>query len=295
MKRNTLARHVREGIKNIGRNGWMSFAAISAVTIMLFVVGVFALVILNMNNLVSAVEDDVEIRAFLESDTDAEEQEEVMQDIAAANAVENVSYLDRDEGLDQFIDSLGSEGAVYESIRDENPLNDALVIEASTPEHTEALATAVNDYTAIETVEYGESILTQLFTVTNYLRVIGAALIIGLLFSSIFLISNTIKLTIISRKDEIEIMKLVGAKNSFVRFPFFIEGLLLGVIGALIPVASLMIGYFYLYRFLDVQIPFITMVEPFPLVWQLALILLGISIVVGVWGSQMSVRKFLKV
>ncbi|AXF56294.1 permease-like cell division protein FtsX [Salicibibacter kimchii] len=295
MKRSTFARHVREGVKNISRNGWMSFASISAVTIMLFVVGTFSLLILNMNSLASDVENEVEIRAFLEMDTDEDEQAEVMEDIANANAVEEVSYLDRDEGLDQFIDSLGSEGAVYESIRDENPLNDALVIEAAEPELTEAVATAIDEYAEVETVEYGESILNQLFTVTNYVRVIGAALIVGLLFTSIFLISNTIKLTIISRKDEIEIMKLVGATNRFVRTPFFIEGLLIGVIGALIPVVSLMVSYVYLHDFFDAQLPFITMVEPFPMIWQVALVLMGISVVVGILGSQMSVRKFLKV
>ncbi|QDI91851.1 ABC transporter permease [Salicibibacter halophilus] len=295
MKRSTLVRHVREGFKNISRNGWMSFASISAVTIMLLVVGTFALLILNMNHLVSDVENDVEIRAFLEMETEEDEQAAVMQDIASANAVQEVSYLDKEDGLDQFIDSLGSEGAVYESIREENPLNDALVIETTEPEFTEAVANAVNEYAEIETVEYGESILTQLFTVTNYVRVIGAALIIGLLFTSIFLISNTIKLTIISRKDEIEIMKLVGATNKFVRTPFFVEGLLIGTIGALIPVASLMAGYVYLHDFFDNQLPFITMVEPFPMVWQLSLVLLGLSVLVGIWGSQMSVRKFLKV
>ncbi|QQK77889.1 ABC transporter permease [Salicibibacter cibarius] len=295
MKRSAFVRHVREGFKNISRNGWMSFASISAVTIMLLVVGAFSLLILNMNSLASDVENEVEIRAFLEMDTEADAQAEVMEDIASANAVEDVSYLDRDEGLDQFIDSLGSEGAVYESIRDENPLNDALVIETTEPELTEAVATAVDEYVEVETVEYGESILTQLFTITNYVRVIGAALIIGLLFTSIFLISNTIKLTIISRKDEIEIMKLVGATNRFVRIPFFIEGLLIGVIGAFVPVVTLMAGYVYLHDFFDAQLPFITMVEPFPMVWQVALVLFGISVVVGMLGSQMSVRKFLKV
>ncbi|QQK81562.1 ABC transporter permease [Salicibibacter cibi] len=295
MKRSTFARHVREGFKNVGRNGWMSFASISAVAIMLLVVGAFSLLILNMNSLAFDVENEVEIRAFLETETEEDAQAEVMEDIASANAVEDVSYLDRDEGLDQFIDSLGSEGAVYESIRDENPLNDALVIEATEPELTEAVATSVIEYAEVETVEYGETILTQLFTITNYVRVLGATMIIGLLFTSIFLISNTIKLTIISRKDEIEIMKLVGATNGFVRTPFMIEGLLIGVIGALVPVGTLMAGYVYLYDFFDAQLPFITMVEPFPMVWQVALVLLGISVVVGMLGSQMSVRKFLKV
>lgn len=295
MKRRTFARHMREGLKNIGRNGWMSFATISAVTMLLFVIGSFSVLMLNANSFISAIENEVEIRAFLELDTDSDEQQNVMQEIANASEVEEVRYLDREEGLDQFIDSLGSEGEVYESIRDENPFNDALVIQASDPELTENVAAEVNRLEEIETVEYGASILTQLFTVTNYVRIIGGVFILGMLFTTIFLISNTIKLTIISRRDEIQIMKLVGATNRFVRFPFFIEGLLIGIIGAITPIAILVTGYVYLYEFLSTQMPFITMLEPFPLVWQVSALLIGLSIIVGIWGSQMSVRKFLQV
>ncbi|GAK02612.1 cell division protein FtsX [Geomicrobium sp. JCM 19037] len=295
MKRRTLTRHGREGLKNIRRNGWMSFASISAVAIMLFVVGVFGFLIINTNSLVDTIENDVEIRAFFEQDVESSQQENLMEDIEQNASVESVIYRDRDEGLDYFLDSLGSEGAVFENLRDENPLNDALIIQATDPQMTEPLAEEIRSQPEVETVEYGETILSELFTVTNYIRVIGGALVIGLIFTSIFLISNTIKLTIISRKDEIQIMKLVGATNSFVRYPFFIEGMLIGIFGAIIPIAGLTAGYYYLHSFMYDQIPFFTLVDPNPMIWQVSAILLFISVIVGAFGSQMSVRKFLRV
>ncbi|GAK07239.1 MULTISPECIES: permease-like cell division protein FtsX [Geomicrobium] len=295
IKRKTLTRHGREGFKNIRRNGWMSFASMSAVAIMLFVVGAFAFLIVNTNHLIDTIENDVEIRAFFEHDVDASEQESVLEEVESHDSVENVVYRDRDEGLDVFMESMGSDGEVFENLREENPLNDALIIQATDPQMTAAVAEEVNAQSAIESVEYGESILGQLFTVTNYVRILGGALVIGLIFTSVFLISNTIKLTILSRKDEIQIMKLVGATNSFVRFPFFIEGALIGLIGAIIPIAGLTVGYSYLYSFMYDQVPFFTFVEPNPMIWQISGLLLLVSILVGIFGSQMSVRKFLKV
>ncbi|WP_413378422.1 permease-like cell division protein FtsX [Alkalihalobacillus sp. 1P02AB] len=296
MKLRTLGRHAKEGTKNLARNGWMTFASVSAVTIMLFVVGVFFLMILNINHITSSVEDNVEVRVHIELTATEENQNELKEEIESLNHVESVTFVDREEGLNQLIDSMDS-GAVFESLREENPLNDVFVVRAETPQLTEPVALQIEGLTHVESVNYGEDIIENLFTVTNFIRVIGAVLVVGMLFTAIFLIANTIKLTIVARKREIKIMKLVGATNGFIRWPFFVEGLLLGVIGSLIPVLVIGFGYNYIFQNYDAtfQVMNFSLLEPSAFLWQIAVLIIGVGAVVGVWGSLMSVRKFLKV
>ncbi|MGY4688959.1 permease-like cell division protein FtsX [Salibacterium sp. K-3] len=297
MKSRTLARHSKEGLKNLGRNSWMSFASISAVTIMLLVVGVFLLLIINMNNFISSVEEDVEVRVYVERGTSDEEQTQLEEELQNLDHVENVTYLSKDEGLDQLIDSLGEESEAFESLRNENPLNDAFVVQASEPKQTEQVAEAASGLSYIDSVDYGQQVVEQLFSVTKILRVIGVVLVLGLMFTAMFLISNTIKLTIVARQTEIQIMKLVGATNGFIRWPFFVEGLLLGILGAVIPTAAVTAGYHYLYNsYADrLSVDFAELLPVYPLTLQVSAVLVGIGILVGVWGSITSVRKFLKV
>ncbi|MFZ4450993.1 permease-like cell division protein FtsX [Salibacterium aidingense] len=297
MKGRTLLRHSKEGVKNLGRNGWMSFASISAVTIMLLVVGVFLLLIMNMNNFMSSVEEDVEVRVYIELATSDEEQAELEEQLKDLENVESVTYLSKDEGLDQLIESLGENSEAFESLRDENPLNDAFILQAAEPQLTENVAEEARELPYIDSVDYGEQVVEQLFNVTKILRVIGIVLVLGLMFTAMFLISNTIKLTIVARQREIQIMKLVGAANGFIRWPFFVEGLLLGVAGSVLPIAAVITGYHYLYdNYADrLSLNFAEMLPIFPLTLQVSLVLVGIGILVGVWGSITSVRKFLKV
>ncbi|MBU8908689.1 permease-like cell division protein FtsX [Desertibacillus haloalkaliphilus] len=297
MKFRTLGRHGKEGLKNLGRNGWMTFASISAVTIMLFVVGVFLLLILNMNNIATTIEDDVEIRVYIDLTATSEQQDELYQEIEKIEHVDSIVYLDKDEGLDDLIESLGEQREAFESLREENPLNDTFIVRADTPQLTEQVAEQMQDLPYIDRIDYGKGVVERLFAVTDLVRTVGLVLVVGLMFTAMFLIANTIKLTIVARKSEIQIMKLVGATNGFIRWPFFIEGLLLGVFGALIPIIVLFIGYTQIYeRFGEqLQLVFFELLPVYPYGFQVAAILLAIGAFVGVWGSVMSVRKFLKV
>ncbi len=297
MKLRTLGRHVREGSKNLGRNGWMTFASISAVAVMLFVVGAFLLLIMNVNNLASIIEDDVEVRVYIELTATAEQQEELQAQIESTQNVESVTFLGKEEGLDQLIDSLDDRGEVFESIRTENPLNDVFIVRASSPQLTEQIALNLEEMPYVERVNFGQDFVERLFAFTNLFRTVGLVLVIAMMFTAMFLIANTIKLTIVARKREIQIMKLVGATNGFIRWPFFIEGMLLGVVGSLVPILIIGFGYSYLIshygeRFESV---FFSLLPVFPYIWQIALLLVGIGAFIGVWGSLMSVRKFLKV
>ncbi len=297
MKGRTILRHIKEGGKNIVRNGWMTFASISAVTVMLFVVGAFLLLIMNINHFASSLEEDVEVQVFIDLTASEEEQDELRDELDSLDGIEDISYISRDEGLDTFIESLGEQGEFFETLRDENPLNDKFVLRAEDPQETVLIAEEAEELSHVETVEYGQDIFEQLFAATDLIRWIGLALIIGLMFTAMFLIANTIKITIIARKREIQIMKLVGATNWFIRWPFFIEGLLLGILGAIIPISLLTYGYIRFYEAMgdETGLEFFEFLPASPLTFQMALLLVSIGAFVGMWGSIMSVRKFLKV
>lgn len=297
MRAETAVRHMKEGGKNIIRNGWMTFASVSAVTVMLLVVGAFLIMILNINHFADSLENDVEIRVFVEQTAEASETRELEEEILSIGEVESVDFIPREEGLETFITSLGEQEEYFDGLREENPLNDVFTVEAEQPENTQAVADEIASYNNVENVEYGRDIFDQLFAATDFVRTVGAVMIFGLLFTAVFLIANTIKLTIIARKTEIHIMKLVGATNNFIRWPFFIEGLLLGVSGAAIPIIVLSYGYqrFYSAVTQTSGLDFFDFLPASPLLLQTSLLLLAIGALVGVWGSLMSVRKFLQV
>ncbi|WP_077624795.1 permease-like cell division protein FtsX [Sediminibacillus massiliensis] len=297
MKFSTMKRHFREGGKNIWRNGWMTIASIGAVTTTLILVGAFLALMLNLNQVAGNVEKDVEIKALVEVTAEQGQVESIQHEIEQIPEVSSVEYSSKEEELNSLIQSMGEEGNSWELFEQDNPLNDAYIIKTENPLDTFEVASQVKSIDNIKEVNYGEEVVKNLFRFNDYARNIGLVLIAALVFTAIFLISNTIKITIMARSKEIGIMKLVGATNGFIRWPFFIEGLLLGVLGSILPIAVIISGYYYLDRNVSglIQFDFIELLPFNPFAWQLALLVLAIGAVIGVWGSVMSVRKFLKV
>lgn len=298
MKIRTLGRHVREGVKNLGRNGWMSFASISAVAITLLILGVFFILAMNVNYFAQSVEKQVEIRVFLDVLATKENVQQVEENIKAIPKVASVTFIPKDEGLKQFKESLGEKAYLFEGLEKDNPLPDAFVVKTTQPQDTSAVAAQIKKLEFVNNLNYGEGTVEKLFAVTGAVRNVGIAFIIGLGFTAMFLIANTIKLTIVARRREIEIMKLVGATNWFIRWPFFVEGLLMGIAGALIPTIMLTVGYYYLLDAIHSSFEasqLFKLLPLFPLVNQVSLALLAIGAFIGIWGSLVSVRKFLRV
>lgn len=298
MRIRTLKRHVLEGLKSSWRNSWMTLASVGAVTTTLLLVSVFLALMMNLNHVAANIEEDVQIKVLIDVTATDEEISELGQSIESLNRVASVEFSSRDQELEDLISSMGDEGDAFSLLdEDENPLNDAYIVKAFEPQDTIDLAEEIETMNRVEKVNYGQGVVENIFKFNNYARNIGLILIVALLFTAIFLISNTVKITIIARRREIEIMKLVGATNWFIRWPFFIEGLLLGVLGSIIPITLLFTGYYFLDKNADVvnQFEFITILPFNPFVWQLSGIVLLIGAVIGVWGSVMSVRKFLKV
>lgn len=297
MRFRTLKRHIREGFKNIYRNGWMTIASVLAVTLTLILVGAFLMLILNLNEMANKLESDVEIKVLIELTADEEQINQLGDDIKAIDGIKSIVFSSKDEELQNLIKDMGESGKSWELYEQDNPLHHAYVVRGENPTETKEIAQKIEKIDNVEGIDYGETIVKRLFQFNDYARNIGLVLVIGLVSTAIFLISNTIKLTIMARSTEIGIMKLVGATNGFIRWPFFIEGLLLGVLGSVIPITAVLAGYYYLETNIKDKITF-SFVEllPFnPFALQLSLLILAIGTFIGVWGSVMSVRKFLKV
>ncbi|WP_077613961.1 permease-like cell division protein FtsX [Caenibacillus caldisaponilyticus] len=300
MKLRTLMRHAKEGAKSLGRNGWMTFASISAVTVALLLVGLFLTVMLNLNSIASQVENNVEVRVFIDRTATKEQQETLKNQLQQLSHVKSVTFVSKEQGLEDFIKSMGDDGDVFKSMKGkENPLPDAFVVKTDKPKETIDVAKAAKELNYVDEVNYGRDYVEKLFHVVDILRNIGLVLIVGLLFTSIFLIANTIKLTIVARRREIEIMKLVGATDAFVRWPYFIEGLMLGVLGSIIPFLLIAIGYHQVYDWFigkNYQTYLFVKLIPYEkMTLYLGGLLVLLGAVIGVWGSLTSVRKFLKV
>jgi cell division transport system permease protein len=253
--------------------------------------------LLNINHVAGQIEKDVHIRAFIEQTEKKENYAAYEKELEEIGKVKSVKFQSKEEGLKNLINDLGDEGKVFSGLQKENPLPDTFVIETKKPQDTALVAKQIEKYPFVYKVEYGKGTVEKLFEVTGAARNVGIALVIGLIFTAMFLIANTIKLTIVSRRREIEIMKLVGATNGFIRWPFFIEGFALGVMGAALPIIVLIVGYQFIYDSVSQKLGtvFIDLLPVYPLIPQLALLLVAIGGTIGIWGSVTSVRKFLRV
>ncbi|WP_144462157.1 permease-like cell division protein FtsX [Siminovitchia fortis] len=294
MKARTFRRHLGESFKSLRRNGWMTFASASAVTVTLLLVGVFFVIMLNMNKFATDIENDVEIRTHIELTAKKEDKEALKKKIEEIDQVESVAYSSKEQELDHLIKTMGKDWKLYEQ---ENPLHDVFIVKTKRPVDTPVVAKKISSFDFVDSALYGEKKVEKLFNTLKTSRNIGLVLIVGLLFTAMFLISNTIKITIFARRREIEIMKLVGATNWFIRWPFLFEGMWLGLIGAIIPIAVVAAGYYYAYDFLASRIPN-QVIQPLsysPFVYQLIGLMLLIGVIIGAWGSFISVKRFLKI
>ncbi|MCJ8012704.1 permease-like cell division protein FtsX [Paenibacillus sp. KQZ6P-2] len=301
---NTFLRHLREGAKNVFRNGWMSVASVISIIVSLFILGVFILLVLNVNAIADKADSQVQIRVYLNLNVDKQLRETVQKEIAAMPEVSKVDFISKEQGLVDFQNSMGDEGKdLLEGFdNDNNPLPDSFKIEVYEPttvpfvaKKIEALNTSHSDQQPIMKVKYGKGTIETLFKVTQTVRNIGFVFVAGLAVMSMFLISNTIRVTILARRREIAIMKLVGATNTFIRWPFFVEGTLIGLIGSLITVLILFVGYDRLAAAVGSDISLQMNLLPINDLWQWGGLLLILGVLIGMWGTTLSLRKFLKV
>jgi cell division transport system permease protein len=288
----TWNRHVRSSMQTIWRNGWMSLASIGAVTVTLLLVGVFVAIMMNLNKIASDFENDVEIKVLIDTDVKEKDVFVIQRTIKKMPEVDEVRYASKEDELKKVVDDFGEDLSLFDQ---ENPLHNVLYVKASEPEKTAELAKAIDGMAGTYDVVYGKGKIDKLFHFVDTARTVGVIFIVALVLIAIFLIFNTIKLTIAARRNEIEIMKLVGATNSYVRVPFMLEGMWLGILGAIMPIIVVAITYVKVFDWVAplVKNEAFSFIAPSQLLMTLSISMLLMGIIIGVFGSAMSVRKYL--
>lgn len=298
MKLRTGKYFIKEGYKNLHRNRIMSFTSISSVIASLLVVGIFFIIMLNVDYIASSLESQIEMRVYLQDGLSQNIVDAISKEIKALNGVKDIKYIPKAEALKDMGEKWGDNSYLLEGLEGDNPLPDTIVITLTDSRLASAVSLSVSAMSNVEKVIYGKEELQKLLKVTYVLRMSSLIIITILLFISIFIIANTIKLTVYARRREIGIMKFVGATDWFVRGPFIFEGMILGFWGGIISVVLLGAGYYYCAGFIKRQMLGFLAISLMPfnqVVTSLVVLLIAIGIFIGAIGSLISVRKFIRV
>ena len=294
MKIRTMGRHIRDAFKSLFRNGLMTFGSVSAVSMILLIVGVFVSLLFNVNKIGSDIGNDVNVRVYIDLAADQEKTDQLEAKIKELADVESVTFRSKDEELEDVTKSFAEEFSLFKN--DGNPLRNAFDVKAKEPQKTSAVAKAIEGMDYVARVRYGEARADNLFRIIATARNIGAVIIVGLLALAMFLISNTIRSTIYSRRTEIEIMRLVGATKAYIRWPFFLEGGMIGLLGSIIPIGLVWSIYLWIYKggsdFFSGSS--FSLLDPNPFLIYVSLAMAAIGITIGAFGSILSMRRFLK-
>ncbi|MBA4495336.1 permease-like cell division protein FtsX [Paenactinomyces guangxiensis] len=299
MKIDTMIRHFREAYRGVKRNTWMSFSAISAVAVTLFIFGIFLVFAFNINYMTKELNKQVAIRALVNAQYNAKQQEELTKDIQALPSVKKATFIPKEQGLKQMKASWG-EGSeeIFAEMEGEgeNPFPDIIAVEPKDPKKIKQVEAEVEKFDGIDDADSGDGVTDRLLNFSGWVQNVVLVFGLGLAVLAAFLISNTIKLTIIARRQEIEIMRLVGASNWFIRWPFFIEGAFIGVMGAIVPIGLVLILYQAALSSLEVgEYSILKLMPMLELGVYVALCIFALGAAIGMSGSIISIRRFLKI
>jgi len=294
-----FGRNIRDAFKSVFRNFSLSLASIACIVITLMVVSIAMILSFNVNNFTAMVEKDLTIVVFLDRYTTLERVEELKEEINLINHVESVAFQDKMDIAKEMMESSDEYKVVLEEYqtRETNPLSDTFHIKVTEVDKLEEVANQIEELDDVISVKYGKGMVEQLVSVFDMVKNISYGIVVALILVTAFLISNTIKIAIASRKREIEIMRLVGASNINIKIPFIFEGLFLGIFGSIIPIVATILSYDALYKHFNGQIgsPFIQLITPLPFTYFISIILLIIGVLVGMFGSLGAVKKHLKI
>ncbi len=289
-------RHIGSALKNLKRNGWMTLASVSAVTVTLTLVGIFLGVILNVAKIAEDINNSVDVSVFVDIGTNEKDTKALGEELNKIPNVEKVVFSSKQNEYKKLTDKLGDTWKLFDG--DDNPLYDVYILTAKDSDSIKGIQKAASGLKNVHKADYGGQNSDKILAISKNVRLWGSIGAVFLIAVAIFLISNTIRITIISRKREIQIMRLVGARNGFIRWPFFLEGAFIGVLGSIVPVLLISFGYSQVYYFFTksmIASASYELVSPTSLVLQLNGLLLVIGVVIGSFGSVLSMRRFLKI
>jgi cell division transport system permease protein len=291
-------RSISESMTNVGRNLSLSVASISCISITLILVAVSIILSQNVNSFTASIEKDVTIVVFIDREATEEDVKKVGIQINSLDNIESVKFQSKNETKKQMQADSEVFKSIMESYDEEtNPLQDTYLVKVDDINFIGDTAKKIKEFDKVAVVKYGEGMVEELVKIFDIVKKITYIVVIALVVVTAFLISNTIKITITNRRREIEIMRLVGASNSYIKLPFFFEGLWLGFIGSIVPIFACCYGYLYLYNRLGGQLftAIIKLVKPDALVFNVVLSILAVGVLVGAFGSYRAVRRYLKI
>ncbi|QRN86776.1 ABC transporter permease [Clostridia bacterium] len=290
-----LAYFFKQAWLSIRRNKAMSMATVMTITVSLFIVGLFSLIVLNANYFAENIQRSVEISVFLDVDTPREVAVDLQEKIEGISGVEEAELTTKEEGLADLEEKFGQSHDLLTSLGGDNPLPDYYVVKVANPEFLDYVTNAIRKLDYVEKAEYGKEVMDRVFRLVQYVRWIGIVIMSVLCLLAVFLIFITIKLTVFSRQKEIKVMKYVGSSDGFIRAPFVIKGGLLGVAGAFLADIFLYLSYYFFSDSVQGAVSFITPINDQILILKVLAGLLAIGLSIGLFGSNLSIRKYLKV
>lgn len=295
MKLSTSEYFIKEVYTSFKRNIWMTLASIFTVVLSLFILGFFSIVILNLNKMADTLESQVQISVYLKNDLSQEEIDETKETLSKIEGLEDIKFTTREEAMENFKERLGDQQFLLDALDDTNPLPDSFSLTVTSPQQVKTIADTAAALDSVESASYSQDIINHLFNLTHLIRLIGVALIILLTGAAIFIISNTIRLTVFARRKEIAIMKYVGATDWFIRWPFLLEGICLGFIGGGLATIFLYIVYNQVTQEIYEAMAFFPLIPQHPFIDYISLAILVAGIIIGALGSTISLKRFLKV
>ena len=273
----------------------MAVASVLTVTLSMFILGVFLCAVLNINHMATYLENQVEMTVYLKDGLNTEQVMAVGKKLKALPDLKEIKFTNKDQAMAEFKQRLGDQQGILDAING-NPLPSSYSTSFATPASLKNAVSIVTQYPEVDSVQYGQDIIEQLYKVAQVIRIGGIILIVFLAGAELFIISNTIRLTVFARRREIQIMKYVGATNGFIRWPFIFEGMIIGFIGSGLSAFILWEGYkVVLMEMAHAGLVFIPMIPLWPFIGYMTVMLLAAGIIIGILGSTISLRKYMKV
>lgn len=288
-----IPHHFITALKGLGRHFAMTLSSASAVMVTLILISMFILIAGNVDNFAMNVEGSLKIHASIDKIKTEKEIETMESEIKKMQGIKSIAFSSSEDELNSLIDENGS---VFSRYKESNPMPAAFVIEVDQASDIPAITTKLNEIDGIDKAQYGGETVEDMIKVFETLRNGGTVFVLVLSFLAVFLISNTIKMTIYTRNTEISIMRNVGATNWYIKTPFMFEGMMIGIIGSIIPILITCIGYHFLYDSMNgMMVSNMFMLQkPFPFTAYIAVLLMVCGALVGVLGSFFAVTKYLR-
>ena len=289
---------LKQGFVGMWRNRGMGLASIGSITAVLIILGMVLILILSINNVVNETKNQFdEIQVFLEDGLTEDQMNNIKNNINECDGVLSVVFQSKEQALEIMKQDWGDEGYLLEGL-DQNPLPSSYIVKLQDIKYADNVVNSLDGIQGIDEIKYYKDIIDKLMAVAKYIRIAGILIIGILMFISVFIISNTIKITVSARKREINIMKYVGASNGYIRGPFIIEGILLGLIGAVLSIVIVNFGYDYLFKIVNEKLYVIFtvyLVPPYLLLKDIIIMFVAIGVGIGTVGSIFSLKRFLNV